>query len=85
VGRLVRDLNRLPELPAVVNCPLDDASAIVLLLAYPRGRSLTVGVGLSGCQVVSGGREHRTAARGNGPALIAELERLVKRGRSGRS
>jgi hypothetical protein len=79
VQDLIRELNRLPPMPAAISCPNDDLSQIVLLLSYPGGRSLTIGAGLSGCETVTNGSTYRTAARGRGPRLIAQLERLTAR------
>jgi hypothetical protein len=82
VGGLARELDRLPPSPAgPVNCPNDDGSQILALLAYP-GRALTVSVDLAGCRLVTNGSVGRTAAgMGSpatlGPQLVAQLERLV--------
>jgi hypothetical protein len=79
VAGLVRRLNRLPAMPSPVVCPNDDASQIVLLLSYPRSRTLTISAGLSGCTTVTNGGEHRTAARGDGPRLVRAMKRILRR------
>jgi hypothetical protein len=81
VARLVGLLDRLPDMPSPVSCPNDDASRIVALVTYPRRRVLTLDIELSGCQTVSNGRVHKTAARPPGPALLATLKRLTARRR----
>jgi hypothetical protein len=79
VDRLIRELNRLPPMPAAVSCPNDNLSQIVLLLSYPHGQTLVIDVELSGCQTVTNGSVYRIAARGNGPRLIADLRQLTRR------
>jgi hypothetical protein len=81
VARLVGLLDRLPDMTSPVSCPNDDGSRIVALVSYPRRRVLPLDVALRGCQTVSNGRVHRTAARPPGPAVIAALKRLTARRR----
>ena len=80
VAGLVQAFDRLPAATGTFNCPVDDGSAIVALLAYPHGRTVTISVGLRGCQSVTNGDARRTASGTNGqpgPALVAQLERLT--------
>ena len=93
VAGLVRELDRLPAFPAgPVNCPNDNGSQILALIAYP-GHALTISVDLTGCRLVTNGSVGRTAAgmgspAAFGPQLVAQLERLVaarQRSNSGRA
>ncbi len=80
VAGLVRQFDRLPSGAGTYACPVDDGSEIIALLAYPRGRGVTISVGLRGCQTVSNGDVRRTAAGESGqpgPALVARLERMT--------
>jgi hypothetical protein len=66
---------------------MDDASQILAVLAYPGGREVRISVGLTGCEAVSNGSVHRTAAGygphpRRGPRLLAELKRLVSGGQA---
>jgi hypothetical protein len=80
VARLVSLLDRLPDMPSPVSCPNDDGSHVVALVAYPRGRVLTLDIGLRGCRAVGNGRATKTAARAPGPQLIALVKRLTAPG-----
>lgn len=85
VTELLGEFDALPRLPrGVINCPEDDRSQIVALLAYPGGHELTISVGLSGCGVVTNGGLLRTAlgfgsppSTPLGPDLLAKLEGLT--------
>jgi hypothetical protein len=82
VGELVRGFDGLPSIAGPVACPFDDGSEIVALLAYPNGRTVTISVGLQGCETVTNGSVHRTAAaiisqRAVGPQLVGQLKRLT--------
>ncbi len=84
---LVRELlgvfDRLPSPGSgVFHCPQDDASQIIAMLGYPRGRTVTISVELTGCQLVTNGSVRRIAAgigspRPFGPRLVGQLKRLV--------
>jgi hypothetical protein len=83
VAHLVRQLDTLPAAPqGPTACPADDAARVDVQLAYPALPSVTVSVGLLGCQIVTNGSVVRTAfgfgaPRAYGPALAAKLERLT--------
>jgi hypothetical protein len=83
VAKLVREFDKLPSFGAgVIACPADDASQIVVRLAYRARHAVTVAVGLTGCARVTNGSVVRTAfgfgsPRHFGPQLLAELERLT--------
>lgn len=80
VTGLVRGFDRLPSASGTFHCPLDDGSEIVALLTYPHERTVTISVGLRGCQTVTNGDLRRTAAGTSGqpgPTLVAQLERLT--------
>jgi hypothetical protein len=74
---LVREFDNLPARSGLTSCPMDNGSAILALFGYAVLPTDEVSVGLSGCQVVTNGRVTRTASLGPGPALVAELSRLV--------
>ncbi len=84
VGELVNEFDHLAQLPpGAISCPNDDGSQIIALLAYPGGRSVTISVGLTGCEVVTSGSVQRSAgAIGAPPAaapqLVAQLEHLLQ-------
>ena len=93
-GRLVRILvhafDGLPLFPrGPVNCPNDDGSQIVALLAYPNDHVVTISIGLTGCRGVGNGSVARSALPFGhpppafDPQLIAQLEAMVP-SRSGR-
>ena len=70
VAGLVRELDRLPAFPAgPVNCPNDNGSQILALIAYP-GHALTISVDLTGCRLVTNGSVGRTAAGMGSPAAF---------------
>jgi len=75
--RLVRRLDSLPPPPSIAACPNDSDTAIVAHLAYPRGRQVTVRIGLDGCRTATNGDVWRTAAGSVGDRLITQLERLT--------
>ncbi len=82
VQQLVSEFDRLPSLTGAVACPADDGSQILAALTYPAGHEVTITVGLTGCDLVTNGSVHRSAAgigspRPFGPQLVAELEHLV--------
>ena len=82
VSRMAREFDRLPAWSGALWCPADDGSEIIVLLAYPDRHAVTIGVGLTGCAVVTNGSLGRTAfgwgsPREFGPQLLAELERLT--------
>jgi hypothetical protein len=80
VANLVRAFDRLPSATGTLNCPVDDGSQILALLAYPHGHAVSISVGLRGCQSVTNGDLRRTASGTTGqpgPVLIAQLERLT--------
>jgi hypothetical protein len=80
VRSLVRQFDRLPPFAGTFNCPVDDGSQIVALLAYPRGHRVAIEVRLRGCNAVSNGDLTRTALGRPGqpgPALLARLKRLT--------
>lgn len=88
VGQLVSEFDRLPSLHGAVACPADDGSQILARLAYPGDRDLLISVGLTGCETVTNGSVHRTAAgmgspTAFGPQLVTQLERLAGRRSSG--
>lgn len=88
VGQLVSEFDQLPSLHGAVACPADDGSQILARLAYPGGRDVMISVGLAGCETVTNGSVHRTAAgMGSppafGPQLVTQLERLAGRRSSG--
>lgn len=74
---LLRDFDKLPRQPAIVNCPSDDGSQILALLAYPNGRRVAVSVGLTGCEIVTNGSVSRTAA---GTPLVGRLKQVARPG-----
>lgn len=87
VSGLAGELDALQPLPrGVLNCPEDDGSQIVALLAYPGRHVVTIGVGLTGCRVVANGSVTRTALSFRSPPaafslqLVPQLERLVPNG-----
>lgn len=82
VGQLVSEFDQLPSLHGAVACPADDGSQILTRLAYPGGRDVMISVGLAGCEAVTNGSVHRTAAgmgspRAFGPQLVTQLEHLA--------
>lgn len=82
VEQLVSEFDRLPSLHGAVACPADDGSQILARLAYPGGRQVMISVGLAGCEAVTNGSVHRTAAgmgspRAFGPQLVTQLEHLA--------
>lgn len=82
VQQLVSEFDRLPSLTGAVACPADDGSQILAALAYPAGHQVTITTGLTGCDLVTNGSVHRSAAgigspRPFGPQLVAQLQRLV--------
>lgn len=86
VRGLVRQFDALRPFPPgvyAVACPADDGSQILAFLAYPSGHRVTISVGLTGCNLVTNGDVHRTAANfayqnPAGPKLLAALERLTR-------
>jgi hypothetical protein len=77
IAALVAELNALPSLPKLVNCPFDDGGEIVATFAYKNG-DMVVLVGLTGCRVVRGSRPPvRTAGSPGGQRLLADLAALV--------
>lgn len=87
VSGLVGELDALQSLPrGVINCPDDDGSQILALLAYPNRHVVTISVGLTGCRIVTNGSVVRTAVGvgspppGDGQQLVSQLERLVPNG-----
>ena len=82
VHHVADELDALPRYPkgAVFSCPLDDGSEVLVLLAYPGGRRLTVSIGQTGCQNATNGDVGSLAglnANRVGPRLQAELQRLT--------
>lgn len=79
IAGLTTDFNALrPQPPGIVNCPLDDGSEIVATFRYPSRGEDIVTVGLTGCRLVGNGVvPARTASRGAGPRLLAELSALA--------
>lgn len=80
--RLLADFDRLPPPPLHVRCPEDLGSEIVAYLAYPAGHRVAIAVSLTGCQLATNGELVRSASgfatsNRSGPALLAELRRLV--------
>lgn len=81
IRELTDELDSLKQLPDGVHCPNDDGSKIIAVLSYPTHHQLTIAVGLSGCELVTNGDLHRTAANiagqnPQGPKLIAQLKRM---------
>lgn len=78
VARLRSQLDALPaQGNGVVHCPMDDGSEILAIFAYAHTQPDPVEIGLSGCLLVSNGHLTRTASLPPGPALLAELARLL--------
>ena len=78
IAALAAELNALPSLPKLVNCPFDDGSEIVATFAYKSGGDVVVQIGLTGCRVVRGSRPPvRTASSPGGQRLLAQLSDLV--------
>jgi hypothetical protein len=78
VARLRRELDALPaQGNAVFHCPMDDGSEILAIFAYAHAQYDPVTIGLSGCRLVSNGHLTRSARLPPGPALLAELARLL--------
>jgi hypothetical protein len=78
IAALAAELNALPSLPKLVNCPFDDGSEIVATFAYKSGGDVVVQIGLTGCRVVRGSRPPvRTASGPDGQRLLAQLAALV--------
>lgn len=78
VNPLVRELDRLPPMPAAVSCPNDDLLQLALLLSYLHHCTLTIRVELCGCETATDGPVDRIAARGTEPRVIADLRRLKR-------
>ena len=77
IAALAAELNALPSLPKLVNCPFDDGREIVATFAYENG-DVVVQIGLTGCRVVRGSRPPvRTASSPGGRRLLADLAALV--------
>lgn len=77
---LTHRFDQLASAQGTFGCPLDDGSEIVARLAYPGPHQVTISVGLRGCNSVTNGDLHRTAAGAAGrpgPKLLAQLERLT--------
>jgi hypothetical protein len=55
--RLVSSLNAAVPMPQRINCPMDDNSSDLVIFGYPDGHTVTVKVGLTGCEVVSNGAD----------------------------
>jgi len=78
LASVVTGLNGLSVAKGVLNCPMDDGSAILVRFSYPHRAATTVRIGLTGCRTVTGAYlPLRTAASPDGARLVAELERLV--------
>ena len=79
VRELRTQFNALPQsAPGPTACPADFDSMIVAYFRYARGPDAVVTVDTTGCEGVSNGRVHRTAALGPGPVLVRELEALTR-------
>ena len=78
IAAFAAELNALPSLPKLVNCPFDDGSEIVATFAHKSGGDVVVQIGLAGCRVVRGSRPPvRTASGPGGQRLLAQLAALV--------
>lgn len=55
--RLVSSLNAAVPMPQRINCPMDDNSSDLVIFGYPDGHTVTVKVGLTGCNVVGNGAD----------------------------
>jgi len=74
IARLTRELNALPRLPTgVINCPMDDGSAVQIVAFYRTRLPLFVMVGRTGCMTVARGRVLRQASA----VLVENLEGLL--------
>ena len=83
---LIDELDALPSIPPgavfshVANCPMDDGSQILLLLAYPGAHAVTISLEETGCLRVSNGDLARIAngyRNTVGSRLLAELKALT--------
>lgn len=78
IARLTSEFDALQPLPSGINCPFDDASAIIVTFGYENAAPDPVRVGLRGCQVVSNGPLTRTAASSAGADLIRRLDGILE-------
>jgi hypothetical protein len=77
IRELVAELDRLPQLVGPVACPFDDGSQIVAHLSYRDGRAVTIGIDLTGCNLVTNGDLHRAAFDSVGIQLLKQLDKLT--------
>jgi hypothetical protein len=78
VAELSRQLNALPRQVGVFSCPDDTGAMIVAYFHYRGASDDVVSVQTSGCELVSNGHVHRTAALAHGPQLLGELEAMTR-------
>lgn len=77
VEKLVIEFDALKPFPSgAFNCPSDDGSLILALLAYPRRHSVVIEVDQTGCQGVTNGDVVRIA-NGLGSMVGPKLERQL--------
>jgi hypothetical protein len=79
VDRLTKELDSLPSLPRLEDCPLDTGAVIDLIVAYrDNEHGLLVQAELTGCAVVETATVDRTAGTtAAGHALLATIEELT--------
>lgn len=74
VGLVTDTFNKLKEPPRGIFCMRDDASELLVVFAYPRGRAERVAVKLTGCRFAMNGRSTRWST----PRLQHRLLSLVE-------
>jgi hypothetical protein len=75
IDHLTHTFNTLKEVQGTIYCEFDDGSEVLVIFAYPNGRTERVAVSLRGCRFATNGRSSRwTTAH-----LQHRLLNLVKR------
>lgn len=80
IDRLTHELNTLPQVHGIHNCPLDDGSEILLRFGYRTRAARHVIVGLTGCHFVTNGWTDRSGPSPESAHLVRRLIELTRRG-----
>ena len=78
IDRLTHELNTLPQVRGIYNCPSDDGSEIALRFGYRARTPRQVVVGLTGCHFISSLWTSRSGPSPESARLVEQLTALTR-------